>query len=113
MTTAGTDRMPRPLARLATWGSFISSTVTSHEGQATRLTIDTVSSQTGQPALNISTLRLVATFISPVAPDLEQRFRGSGRNALLRPRIPQRNHDHAAHAPADGSVVVEDKLADN
>lgn len=39
MTTAGTERIPRLLARWATFGTFMSSTLTSHDGQATRLTM--------------------------------------------------------------------------
>lgn len=60
MTTAGTERMPRPLARLATFGSCISSTVTWHDGQAMRSTSLTASSQAGHPALKTSTCRLSA-----------------------------------------------------
>lgn len=54
--TAGTERIPRLLARLATLGSFISRTMTSQDGQATRLASLTVSSRAGQPALKISIL---------------------------------------------------------
>ena len=62
MTTAGTERMPRLLARLATAESRISMTVTSQDGQATRLTSSTVSSHAGHPALKISILRVVPDF---------------------------------------------------
>ena len=55
--TAGTERIPNPRARPATSGSFMSSTFTSQEGQATRLTKAMVSSHAGQPALNTSIFR--------------------------------------------------------
>jgi hypothetical protein len=40
--------------RLATWMSFMSWTITSHEGHADRLTMAMVSSKAEQPALNSS-----------------------------------------------------------
>src|SRR5579885_1698854 len=60
IATAGTVRMPRLFARAATDASRISSTSTSHELHAMRLTIAIVSSQRAHPALNTSTRRLPA-----------------------------------------------------
>src|SRR5437762_9387337 len=65
MTTAGTERTPSVLARLATSLSCMSSTITSQDGQAAAFTVSTASLQAGQPALNTSTFRLVAIFPSP------------------------------------------------
>jgi hypothetical protein len=59
MTTAGTDRIPRLLARSDTSGLFISSILTSQDGQAIRLIISTVSLHAGHPALKTSILRFV------------------------------------------------------
>src|SRR5215468_5313878 len=56
--------MPKLLARRATSGLCISSTVTSQDGHAACFTIVTVSSHAGQPALKISTVRLVAIVVS-------------------------------------------------
>src|SRR5262249_29249799 len=58
ITTAGTDLIPSVFARLATFGSFMSSTLTSQEGQAMLLTRATVSWQAGH--LKTSTFRLLA-----------------------------------------------------
>jgi hypothetical protein len=58
MTTAGTERIPKRFARLATSACFISSTVTSQDGQATRFTSSMVFSQAGHPALKISIVLL-------------------------------------------------------
>src|SRR5437667_4306962 len=58
ITTAGSVRMPKRLARRATSGLCMSSTVTSQDGQETRFTRVTVSSHAGQPALKISIVRL-------------------------------------------------------
>ncbi len=58
ITTEGTDRTPRLFARLATFGSFMSSTVTSHDGQAMLWTSLTASLHAGHPALKTSTCRL-------------------------------------------------------
>jgi hypothetical protein len=63
ITTAGRLRMPKLFARRATSGLCISSTVTSHEGHAACLTCAIVSSQAEQPALKISTVRLVAIIV--------------------------------------------------
>ena len=54
MTTAGTERIPSAVARWIVGGAFISRTVTSQDGHATRLTNWIASSQTVQPALKIS-----------------------------------------------------------
>src|SRR5262249_10323419 len=59
ISTAGTERIPRLLARRATSGSRMSRIGTSHEGQATRLIISTVSVHTEHPALKISICRLL------------------------------------------------------
>lgn len=59
ITTAGTERTPKLLARRATSGCRMSSTVTSQEGHAICLTSVTVSSHTEHPALKISIVRLV------------------------------------------------------
>lgn len=58
IATEGTVRIPRSSARVATCWSFMSSTVTSQDGQARRWTSSTVFSQAGHPAVNTSTLRL-------------------------------------------------------
>src|SRR5439155_17207793 len=116
ITTAGTDRMPRLLARLATFGSFMSSTVTSHDGHAVLLTRAIVSSQVAQPALKISTLRLVAIVILLFdASNLVQRPRGSVRDVdvRFRPRVPERRRDQAGDADVNTHVRVEHKLADD
>ena len=64
ITTAGIERMPRFFARLATVGFFMSRTVTSHDGQATRLMSRMVSSHAGQPALKTSIFRFAAIISS-------------------------------------------------
>jgi hypothetical protein len=66
ITTAGTDLMPRPLARLDTVGSFISRMVTSQDAHALSLTIVIASWQTGHPALKISILRVLFMLKSPL-----------------------------------------------
>jgi len=50
--------MPSSFARFATFGAFMSRTVTSHEEQATRFTMSMVSWHTGHPALKTSILRM-------------------------------------------------------
>jgi hypothetical protein len=57
--------IPSSLALLAILVSCMSSTMTSHEGQATRLTSPMVSLHAGQPALNTSTFRRALTVFSP------------------------------------------------
>src|SRR5262249_30606746 len=64
ITTAGTDRMPNPLARATTRLSVIWCTITSSEEPASRFTASIVSLQVAQPALNISILRLSAISLS-------------------------------------------------
>src|SRR5262249_34046521 len=102
-------------ARLATFGSCMSCTVTSQEGQATLWTRATVSWQAGHPALKTSILRFVAMFISPVdAPDLKKRSGGSRGNAcdhFSRPGVPQRRTDQGGDAAVDSRVGIQDELA--
>jgi len=59
ITTAGTERIPRLLARRAMSGSRMSRIVTSQEGQARRLIISTASVHMEHPALKISICRLL------------------------------------------------------
>jgi hypothetical protein len=61
-TMAGTERMPNELARVATVGSFMSSTAISHDEHESRFTSSTVSLHTGHPALNISIFLLAMLF---------------------------------------------------
>src|SRR5262249_18791667 len=56
--------MPKLLARRATSGLSISSTVTSQDGHAACFTMVTVSSHTDHPALKISSVCLVAIVVS-------------------------------------------------
>ena len=60
MIMAGTDLMPRVLARSATAASFMPKTLTSQESHFRRLTIFTVSLHIGHPALNTSILRFMS-----------------------------------------------------
>src|SRR5262249_20936806 len=59
ITTAGTERIPRLVARRATSGSRMSRIVTSQEGQATRLIVSMASVHTEHAALKISICRLL------------------------------------------------------
>jgi hypothetical protein len=52
--------MPKPFARRATFGSFMSNTDTSQDGHAMSLTMVIASSHAGHPALKTSTVRFVA-----------------------------------------------------
>jgi hypothetical protein len=62
---------------LAILVSCMSSTMTSHEGQATRLTSSMVSLHAGQPALNTSTFRrALICFFTPFPSFDANRFRG-------------------------------------
>src|SRR5215467_5668778 len=54
ITTAGTERIPRLVARRATSGSRMSRIVTSREGQATRVVISMASVHIEHPALKLS-----------------------------------------------------------
>src|SRR5439155_27056368 len=84
MTTAGTERTPSALARLATSLSCMSSTITSQDGQAAAFTVSTASLQAGQPALNTSTFRLVAIFPSPSARSIRTSPASTGLSLMAR-----------------------------
>jgi hypothetical protein len=67
MTTAGTRRMPKSLARAATSFCLMSSTVTSQDSHASRFTSAIVSSQATHRALNTSIFRFSSVMvISPL-----------------------------------------------
>ena len=74
MTTAGTDRIPSCLARAITPASFMSSTLTSHDGQAMARTRLMVSSHAGQPALNTSIRRVLLISIPHICPPSPTSF---------------------------------------
>jgi hypothetical protein len=57
IATAGTDRTPSAFARSATFDCFISSTVTTHDGEAVFLISVIISSQHTHPALKASIFR--------------------------------------------------------
>jgi hypothetical protein len=120
ITTAGTERIPNPLAHCATSARFMSRMLTSHDGQATWLTSSIVSAHVGHPALNTSISRFIVMILSPSEelkkrlmknqkhmPDIRRLCYGRARRSRLTPRPVRQCHHTSRHWSRKQTFLLE------